>query len=125
MLVQILNIQKSVSVPYILATLFWRYINLIPDWIYLDARIVCLLHTQSSVDLSGNEEVFISIFSWIGHLSAVNDVIQDGLNSVLEIIEGFTLLGTRLNVVTKLLAEGALSTVVQEVGINWHRFSHV
>ena len=73
----------------------------------------------------GTEDVFIFIFPSIGHSSTVNDVIQGGFNWVVEIIEAFILLGACLNVVTKLLAEGVLSTVVWEVGVNLCRLSNI
>ena len=53
----------------------------------------------------------------IRHWSAIYDVILSGLNVVVVIIVGYTFLSARLNVVTKLLAEGALLTVVQKVGV--------
>ena len=112
LLVQVLNIQKSVSVLHILPTLFWRCINIFLDRTYLDAGLICFLHSRSLVDPWGNEKVFVSIFPSIGHSSAINDVVQARLNLVVEIIEGFALLGTSLNVVTKLFAEGALKTIV-------------
>ena len=111
LLVQVRNIQKSVSVLHILPTLFWPCIYIFPDWAYLDARLVCFLHSRSLVYPLSNEEVFISVFLSIGHSSAVNNIIQPGLNSVVEIIESFALLGAGLNVVTKFLAEGALSMI--------------
>ena len=125
MLVQILNIQKSVSVLHILPTLFWRCIDIFPNRTYLNARLIGFLHSQSLVDPLGNEEVFVSIFPSIGHLSAINNVIQARLNLVVEIIEGFALLDAGLDIVSKLLAEGALSTVAWEVGVDWCRFSNI
>ena len=83
-----------------------------------DARLIGFLHSLSLVDPLGNEEVFISIFPSIGHSSTVNDVIQAGWNSVVEIIGSFVLLGASLNVMTKLLAEGALATIVWEIGVD-------
>ena len=118
LLVQILKIQKSVSVLYILPTLFWRCIDIFSDRTYLDARLIDFHHFQSLVDLLGNEKVFISIFLSIVHSSAVNNVIQAGLNSVVDIIESFALLGVGLNVTTKLLVEGVLSTIVWEVKVD-------
>ena len=47
------------------------------------------------------------------------------MNSVVDIIEGYALLVASLNVVTKLLAEGTLSMVVWEVGVDWCRFSNI
>ena len=75
------------------------------------------------VDPLDKEEVFIFIFPSIGDWSAVNDVIQGGLNLVVEIMEGFALLDACLNVVAKPLAEGAWMTIVMEVGVDWRRFS--
>ena len=112
MLVQILNIQKSISGLQILSTLFWHYINIFPDGTYLDVYLIGFLPYRSLVDLLYNEEVFISVFAFIVHLSAINHVIQGRLNSFVETIEGFTLLGTDLNVMTNLLAQGAQATVV-------------
>ena len=73
----------------------------------------------------GNEEVFTSVLSCIGYLSAVNDIIQAQLNTVVEIIEGFQLLDTGLDIVTKPFAEGALAMVVWEFGVDWCRFSNI
>ena len=112
LLVQILNIQQSVSVLHILPTLVWRCRDIFPDRTYLDAHLIVFLHSQSLVDPLRNEEVFVSVFLSIGHSSAINDVIQARLNPVVEIIEGFALLGVSLNIVGKLLAEGALLMVV-------------
>ena len=67
----------------------------------------------------------VAVFPCIGHSSAVRDIFQAGLNAVVEIIEGFTLLGATMNVVTKLLAEGTLVTVVWEVGLDWCRLSNI
>ena len=77
------------------------------------------------VDPSGNEEIFLSIFLSIGHLSALKDIIQPGLNLVVEIIEGFALLCATWNVVTKVLAGGTLAMVVWEVGVDWYRLSNI
>ena len=107
-LVQILNIQKSVSVLHILPTLFWRCIDIFPDRTYLVASLICFLHSRSLVDPLGNEKVFNFIFPSIGHTSAVEDVIQAGSNWVVEIIKSFALLGAGLNFMTTLLTEGAL-----------------
>ena len=125
LLVQTLNIQKSVSVLHILSTLFWYCIDIFPNRTYLDARLIGFLHSRSLVDPLGNEEVFVSVLLSIWHSSAINDVIQARLNSFVEIIESFALLGAGLNVVTKLLAEGALSTMMLEVGIDWCWFSNI
>ena len=125
LLVQILNIQKSVSVLHILPTLFWRCTDMFPNRTYLDARLLGFLDSRSLVDSIGNEEIFVYIFPSIGHPSAVNNVIQAGLNSIIEIIEDFALLGASLNIVIRLLPEGALLTVVWEVGIDWCWFRDI
>ena len=118
LLVQVLIIQKSFSVLHILPTLFWRCIHIFPDRTYLNACLIAFLHSWSLIDPLCNEKVFISIFPSIRHSSAVTDVIQAGFNLVVEIIESFALRGASLNVVTKLLAEGALSMVLWEVGVD-------
>ena len=125
LLVQILNIQKSVSMVHILPTLFWRYIDIFPNRTYLDARLIGFVHSQFLVDPLGNKGIFSSVFPSIGHWSAVNKVVQAWLNLDIELVEGFALLNTCLNVVTKLLAAGALSTVVWEIGVDWCRFSNI
>ena len=96
-----------------------------PDSTCVDARLIGFLHSQSSVDPLGNQKVFISIFPSSGDLSTVDDIIQDGLNSVAEIIKSFALLGASLHIMTKHLAEGALATVVWEDGVNWCRFGYI
>ena len=83
------------------------------------------LHFRSLLDPLGNEEVFVSVFPSVGHPFAVNDVIQAGLNLVVEIIESFVLLGAGLDILSKLLAEGVLSTIVWEVGLDWCRISNI
>ena len=125
MLVQILNIQKSVSVLHILSTLFWRCIDIPLDWVYLDHRLIGFFYSGSLVDPLGKREVFIAVFPSIEHSSAVNDVVQAGLNSLLVIIEGFTLLDIGLHVVTKLLTEGALTMVLWESSVDWCRFNSI
>ena len=125
LLVQILNIQKSISVVQILPTLFWLCTDISPDRTYLDAPLRGFLHSQSLVDPLDKEKVFVSVFPSIVHSFGVNDVIQAGLNSVVDIIEGYALLVASLNVVTKLLAEGTLSMVVWEVDVDWCRFSNI
>ena len=87
--------------------------------------MIGFLHSGSLVNPLGNEEVFVCVLPSIWHLSAVNDVIQTRLNSVVEIIESFTLLDAGLNVMTKPLAEGTLSTIVWKVGVDWCRFSNM
>ena len=118
LLVQVLNMQESVSVLYILPTLFWRSIDIFPNSTYLDARIIGFLHSRSLGDPLGNEEILVTVFPSVGHSSTVNNIIQAGLNSVAEIIESFSLLGLALDVKSKLLTEGALATVVWEVGVD-------
>ena len=125
LLVQVLNIQKSVSVLHILPTLFWRCIDIFPDWTYLDAYLVCFLHSPSLVDPLGKEEVIVCVFQSVGHSSAVNDVLQAQLNSMVEIFASFTLLSAGMDVVYKFLAEGALSPIVREVGVAWCKFSNI
>ena len=73
----------------------------------------------------GNEEIFVPVFTSVGNLSAVDDVIQGLLNSVVELIETFVLLGTGLDVLSKLLAASVLSTIVWEVVVDWCRFSNI
>ena len=51
--------------------------------------------------------------------------MQVGLNSVVEIIESFALLGARLDMVSKLLGKSALTTVVREVGVDWCGFGDI
>ena len=94
LLVQILNIQKSVSVLHILPTLFWPCIDIFPNRTFLDAWLIGFFHFQCLVNPLGNDEIFAPVFPSIGHSSTVNDVIQGWLNSVVEIIEGFTLVGS-------------------------------
>ena len=125
LLVQVLNIPKSVSVLHILPTLFWRCIDIFPDGTYLDAHLICFLHSQSSVDLLGNEKVFLSLFPSIGQSSAINNVIQARLNPIVEIIKGFALLDASLNIMTKLFTKGALPTIVWQVGVHWCRFGNI
>ena len=110
---------------HIVPTFFWRYIDIFPDRTYLDTRLIDFFHSRSLVNPLGNEEVLVSIFHSVGYSSAVNDVVQAGLNSVVEIIESLALLDTSLNVVTIVLAEGVLSTIVWEVGVDWCRFSNI
>ena len=117
--------QKSISVLYILPTLFWRYIDILADCAYHNAHLISFLHFCYLINLLRNKEVLISINSSIRHLFAINDVVQAMLNLFVEIIEGFILLGAGLNIMTKLLTEGALATVVWEVGVNWCRFSNI
>ena len=125
MLVQILNIQKSVSVCHILPTLFMHYIDIFPDRTFLDAQLIGFLYSRSLVDPLCNEEVFVSVFPSIGHSSTINNVIQAMLKLVVEIIEGLAFLGAGLNVATRFLTEGALSTVVWKVGVDGCRFSDI
>ena len=112
LLLQVVNIQKSVSVLYSLPTLFWRCIDIFPDGTDFDACMIGFLQSRSLVDAFGNEEILDSIFPSVGHLSAINNVIQAALNSVVEILKSFALLGAGWDVVCKFLAEGALATVV-------------
>ena len=112
LLVLVLNTHKSVSVVHNLHTLFWLCIHILPNKIYLDACFIRLLHSQFLINPLRNGEVFIYDFQSIGHSFAVNDVIQDGLDSVLDITDSFELLTTWLNVVTKLVTESALTTIV-------------
>ena len=125
MLIQSLNIQKSVLVLDILTTLFWRCIDIVPDSTYLDADLISFLHSLSFVDPFSNVEVFISVVPSSAHSSPIKDVIQARLNPVVEIMEGFEFLGAGLNVVSKFLAEGALPTVVWKVSIDGCSFSDI
>ena len=111
-LVQVLNMQKSISVNHILATVFGRCIDIFPDGTYLDARLKGFLYSQCLVDPFGKGEVFITALPSIGHSSMINDIIQGWLNSVIEIIKGFAVLGVGLNISTMLLAECVLATFV-------------
>ena len=77
------------------------------------------------VDPFCDEEIFVFVFLSVGHSSALNDVIQSYFNSVVEVIEGFVLLGPGLDIVSKLLAEGALATVVWKVVIDLCRFGDI
>ena len=54
----------------------------------------------------------------MGDSSNIKDVIQSWLNSVMEIIEGFTLLHVGWSIKTLFLAKRALATVVLDVGLN-------
>ena len=110
---------------HILPTLFRHYLDIFPNRLYLNACFIDILHSQSLVDLLGKEEIFVSVFPSVGHSSAVNDVIQAWLNYIVEVIEYFAILGTGLDIVSKLLAEGALTTVVWEVGVDQCRFSDI
>ena len=56
--------------------------------------------------------MFVSVFPSVWHLFVVNNVIQAWLNSSVEVIKSFALLGAGSTIVFKVLAEGALSTVV-------------
>ena len=112
MLVQVLNMQKSVSVLHILRTLFWPCLDISPYRTYIYARLISFLHSGSLVDPLSNKDVFISVFPSIGHLSAVNDFIQHWLIPVVEIIKCFALLGAGLDGITTRLAENSLSTLV-------------
>ena len=118
LLVQVLNIQKSSSVVSIIPTLFWYYIKVLPDWSYLDVHLKSFLHFRSLINLLGNKKVFVSVFPSIRHLSAINDVMQARLNAVVEIIVYFLLLGACLNIVTKIPAEGTLTTIIEKFGID-------
>ena len=124
-LVQILNIQKSVSGLHILPTLFWCCIDIVPDRTCLDACLIGFIHSQSVVDPFGDKKDIGSIFPSIGHSSAVNNVIQAGLILVVKIIDGFGLLGAFLKVVYKLFVEAALSTVAWEVSVDWCQFRNI
>ena len=77
------------------------------------------------VDPLGNEEILGSVFPSVGHLSAVNDVMQAWLNLVVVVIEGFVLLGTGLDFVSTLLAESTLTMIAREVGVDWCRLSDI
>ena len=77
------------------------------------------------MDLLGKKEVFVSVFSYIGHLSTINDRIQAGLNSVVEIIGSFAFLEAGLDVMCKLLTEGALARLVWEVGVDGCKFGNI
>ena len=55
----------------------------------------------------------------------VNDIIQAGLNSVVENIEGFNFLNAGLYLMTKPLAEGALMATLLEVGVHWCWFRSI
>ena len=123
MLVQIVNIPKSISILHIPSILFCRCIDIPPDWAYLDTHLISFLQSCPLIDPLGTEEVFVSIFLSIGHLSAINDIIQGRLNSVVDIIESFALLVAGLDIVTKLVAEVALATVVCQVAVDCCRFS--
>ena len=125
LLLQVLNIQKSLSVFHTPSTLFWQCIDIRPDFTYLDARLISFLHSQSLVDSLGNEEVFVSVFLSIGHTSAVNDLSQGVLNPVVEIIVRFSHLDTGLDVVAKLVVKGALVTIVWEGSIDWCRHGSI
>ena len=125
LLVQVRNIQKSISVLYIPPTLFWRCIDLFLDRIYLDASLQGFLHFQSLVDSFGTAEVFIVTFPSIRQSSAMNDIIQAVLKSVVEIVKGFTVLDAGLDVRTKVLIEGTLTTIVREVSVNQCRFRDI
>ena len=101
-----MNRQKTVSVLHILQTLFWHYIDILPDYTYLDAGLITFPYSCFLVDPLGNEEVFISIFLSVGYMSAMNDVVPAQLNVVSDLIEGLALLAIDLYILTKLLAEG-------------------
>ena len=123
MLVQVLNISKSVPVLYILPTLFLCCIDILSHWTYLNRRFISFLPSRSLVNVWGKEEVFASVFLYIGHLSTVNDVIQAWFNVVVEIIIQFVLLDQGLNVMFKLLAEVALAMFMRKVDMDWSRSS--
>ena len=58
-------------------------------------------------------------------MSPVNNVIKDGLNSVIKIIEGLALVNTSLDIVVKLLAKGILATAIWKVHVDWCRISSI
>ena len=117
--------QKSISELYILPTLFWCCIDIFPDRIYIDACLTGFLHSHSLMNPLGNKEVFVSVFPAIRHSSAINDIMLAKLNSVVEIIGSFVLRSTGLDVVTKLYAEDALVTVIEEVAVDRYRSSRI
>ena len=123
--IPVLNIPKSVSVLDVLPTLFWRTVKVLLGWTYLDAPLTSLLHSQSLVDLFGNREVFVSVWPSIGPYAIINDVIQAELNSFVEIIKGCMLLNTGLDVVSNLLTEKTLMTVVGNIDVDWCRLGKV
>ena len=125
MLAQVLNTAKSVSILHILLPLCWHYIDILPDWLYLKAQLIIFLHLRFLVDPWPNKEVFISVLPSVRHLSTVKNDIQTWLNMIVKIIEGFTLLGTGLYIVAKLLEEDAVATVLVEVGVDSCRISRI
>ena len=60
----------------------------------------------------GNEAVFSAVSPSLENSSAVDNLIQSMLNSVVKIVVGFALLGAGVIVITKLLAECTLATTV-------------
>ena len=82
-------------------------------------------HSRSLVDPVHSALIFVYVFPSVGYLSTIKNVIRAGWNVIIVIIAGFALLVACLNVVIKLLAEGALSTVVWWVGVHWCRFGNI
>ena len=124
-LVQILTIQKSLSFLHMLPALFWCCIDIFPNRTYFDACLISFLHSRSLVDPLSNEEIFVSVFPSVRHLSPINDIIEAWLDSVIEIMEGFELLDVGLEIMSKVLAEGAPATFVWEVGVDLYSFDDI
>ena len=112
LLVLILLMQISVSVLYIPTSLFWPCADDFPNRTYLAISLIGFPYSRSLVDLLGKEEIFVFVFPSARQASAIHEVIQAKLNSVVAVIEYFALLTAALNIVSKLLSEGALATVV-------------
>ena len=51
--------------------------------------------------------------------------MQAGLNFIVDIIAGFVFVNTGFDVVTNLLADGVLRTILLEVGVDLCRFSGI
>ena len=95
----------------ICASVFCCYINIRPNRIYLDKCLIGLLCFQSSVDPLDNVEVVAYTFLSIKHSSAVDDVMQAQLNSLVEIVQCLAFLGISLDILSKYLDKGTLTTI--------------
>ena len=71
------------------------------------------------------DDVLVCVFPSVRHSPTVNNVVQAGLNSVIEIMQSFVFLGAGLDIASKLLVEGALTTVVWQVGVDWYRLNSI